>query len=132
MTSTQGAAGPQPADRCGIRSVDGALVEATSEVLIGRDEAARLADGFKLLGDPNRVRILYALLEAGELCVCDLAGVTGVAETSVSQTMRLLRTAGVVRNRRDGRVIYYRLDDDHIRQLLELSRAHLAHTGTES
>lgn len=121
----------QNLDRGVIRSIDGRLVAATTKVLIDREEAARLADGFKLLGDPNRVRILYALLEAGELCVSDLAGVTGIAETSVSQAMRLLRTAGVVRNRRDGRVIYYRLDDDHVRQLLELSRDHLAHQERE-
>lgn len=120
------------ASACGVRSVDAELVSATADVLIDRDAAARLAAGFKLLGDPNRVRILYALLEAGELCVCDLAAVTDVAETSVSQAMRLLRTAGIVRNRRDGRVIYYRLDDDHVRQLLELSREHLAHQETES
>ena len=119
-------------DRCAVRSIDKALVAATTEVLLGREEAARLADGFKLLGDPNRVRILYALLEAGELCVCDLAAATGIAETGVSQAMRLLRTAGIVRNRRDGRVIYYRLDDDHVRQLLELSRDHLAHQEPES
>lgn len=131
MYSPRDAPSARSADGCAVRSVDGALVAATAEVLINQQEAARLADGFKLLGDPNRVRILYALLEAGELCVCDLASVTGVAETSVSQAMRLLRAAGVVRNRRDGRVIYYRLDDDHVRQLLELSRDHLAHQELE-
>lgn len=86
-----------------------------------------LADGFKLLGEPTRVRILYALLEAGELNVGDLAERVGTTETTVSHAMRLLRGAGIVRNRRDGRSIYYRLDDDHVRQLLELSREHLAH-----
>ena len=57
----------------------------------------------------------------------DLAVVVQVPETTVSHAMRLLRAAGIVRNRRDGRMIYYRLDDDHVRQLLELSREHLAH-----
>jgi len=91
------------------------------------DEAADLAGGFKLLGEPNRVRILYALLEAGELCVCDVAATVGVSEAAVSQAMRLLRTAGIVRNRRDGRTIHYRLDDAHVRLLLDVSREHLAH-----
>ena len=107
--------------------VDPDRVAATRHRLLGTDEAMRLADGFKLLGEPSRIRILFALLEAGELCVCDLAAVVGVTETVVSHSMRLLRSAGIVANRRDGRVIYYRLDDDHIQMLLDLSRDHLAH-----
>lgn len=93
------------------------------------DEAVALAELFRLLGDPTRVRILYALLEAGELCVHDIAEVVDTSDTRISQAMRLLRGAGVVRNRRDGRHVYYRLDDDHVRVVLDLSRAHVAHTG---
>lgn len=86
---------------------------------------------FRLLGDPTRVRILFVLQE-GERCVSDLALAVDASETKVSQAMRLLRSAGVVRNRRDGRNIYYRLDDEHIRLLLELSRDHVAHGETDS
>jgi ArsR family transcriptional regulator, lead/cadmium/zinc/bismuth-responsive transcriptional repressor len=93
------------------------------------DDSVRVAELFKLLGDPTRVRILYALLAAGELCVGDLAVAAGVSETAVSHSMRLLRTAAVVRNRRAGRLVYYRLDDAHVRQVLELCRDHLAHHG---
>ena len=100
---------------------------ATRASLIDFDEAQALADGFKLLGEPNRVRILHALLEAGEMCVGDLAATVDVSETTVSHALRLLKGAGIVRNRRDGRLIYYRLDDDHVRMLLDLSREHLAH-----
>lgn len=107
--------------------IDPDRVAATRERLIEHDEAQRLADGFKLLGEPSRIRILYALLEAGELCVCDLAAVVGVTETVVSHSMRLLRAAGIVANRRDGRMIFYRLDDAHVRMLLDLSREHSAH-----
>lgn len=82
---------------------------------------------FRLLGDPTRVRILFTLLEAGELCVHHIAEAVETTDTKVSQAMRLLRGAGVVRNRRDGRHIYYRLDDDHVRMLLDLSRQHVAH-----
>lgn len=92
-----------------------------------REEAGGLADLFRLLGDPTRCRVLYALLEAGELCVCDLAGIIGAPETVVSQGLRLLRTAGVVRNRRQGRQIFYALEDAHVRLLLDLSREHLRH-----
>lgn len=101
------------------------------EGLIGPDEARHLAEMFRLLGDPTRVRILSALLESGELCVHDVAAAADTNETKVSQAMRLLRAAGIVRNRRDGRHVFYRLDDDHIRLLLEASRDHLAHTAGE-
>ncbi|MDZ7676620.1 MAG: metalloregulator ArsR/SmtB family transcription factor [Acidimicrobiales bacterium] len=96
---------------------------------ISTEEASELAEGFKLLGEPTRVRVLFALLEAGELNVGQLAETVGASETTISHGMRLLRSAGIVRNRRHGRQIYYRLDDDHVRQLLELSRDHLAHQG---
>lgn len=113
-------------DGCGARAVDTDRVAATREHLVEWDEAQALAETFKLLGDPKRIRILYALLEAGELCVCDLAATAEVTETTVSHAMRLFRTAGIVRNRREGRMIYYRLDDAHMRILLDLSRQHLA------
>lgn len=116
-------------DGCVTSAVDRSRVAVVSEALIDVDAAVDLADMFRLLGDPTRVRILFALLEAGELCVCDIAAVVETSETKVSQAMRLLRNAGVVRNRRDGRNIFYRLDDAHVRMLLDLSREHLAHLG---
>ena len=115
------------ADNCDVRMVDPARVAEVRSSLIGLPEAERLAALFRLLGDRTRTRILFALAEAGELCVCDVAAAVGVPETSVSQAMRLLRTAGVVRARRDGRMVWYRLDDDHVRLLLDLSREHVRH-----
>ena len=91
------------------------------------DELGRVSAVFKLLGDPTRAKLLYALLEAGELCVCDLAASTGVAETTVSQSLRLLRASQVVIARREGRLMYYRLADAHVRMLLDLTREHLTH-----
>jgi DNA-binding transcriptional ArsR family regulator len=111
----------------------GGTVPATVSVDLVRSRAPRsaevavVASMFKLLGDPTRARILYALLEAGELCVCDIAAATETAESTVSAALRLLRTAGVATGRRDGRMIYYRLADDHVRSLLELSRDHAHH-----
>ena len=116
-------------DGCVTRRVDRARVEDVAESLIDVNVAVDLAEMFRLLGDPTRVRILFALLEAGELCVCDIAEVVETTDTKVSQAMRLLRSAGVVRNRRDGRNIFYRLDDGHVRMVLDLSREHLAHLG---
>jgi DNA-binding transcriptional ArsR family regulator len=117
----------EAADACQVRSVDPDRVAATKAQLIDPVEAARLADLFKLLADPTRARLLHALLEAGELCVCDLAETVEMPESSVSHALRLLRTAGIVRNRRAGRMIYYSLDDAHVRLLLDLSLEHLRH-----
>lgn len=114
-------------DACSVRMVDPARVAVARRKLVGLEEAEGLAALFRLLGDRTRTRILFALAEAEELCVCDLAAAVGVPETSVSQALRLLRTAGVVRARREGRMVFYRLDDDHVRLLLDLSREHLRH-----
>lgn len=91
------------------------------------NELLRAAAMFKMLGDPTRARLLYALLDAGELCVCDLAAATGTLEATVSQALRLLRAAGVVTGRRAGRLVYYRLADAHVRMLLELTHQHVGH-----
>jgi DNA-binding transcriptional ArsR family regulator len=88
------------------------------------DDAAEL---FRLLGDPTRIRILQALADSDELCVHEIAEAVGARDTKVSQALRLLRTAGVVRNRRDGRHIHYRLDDEHVRILLTATLDHLDH-----
>lgn len=82
---------------------------------------------FRLLGDPTRLRMLTELTTADELCVHDIAERVGANESKVSQALRLLRTAGIVRNRRDGRHVHYRLDDEHVRDLLAITAAHLAH-----
>jgi DNA-binding transcriptional ArsR family regulator len=114
-------------DGCTVRMVDRARVAQTQRRLLTLEEASALAELFRLLGDAGRARILYALLEAGELCVCDLAAAVNMPETSVSHALRLLRTAQVVQARRGGRMMYYRLHDEHVRLLLDLSREHLRH-----
>lgn len=114
-------------DACPTKLIDPERVQSVQSRLLEPDEATRLAELFKLLGDPTRTRLLHALLEGGELCVCDLAETVGVPDSSVSHALRLLRTAGIVRNRRDGRMIYYSLADAHVRLLLDLSLEHLRH-----
>ena len=116
-------------DACAVKVVDRARVAATRKRLVSPEESQRLSALFRLLGDPSRARLLYALLEAGELCVCDLSVTVDMLETSVSHALRLLRTAGIVSARREGRMMFYRLDDEHIRLLLDLSREHLRHEG---
>jgi len=114
-------------DQCMDRRIDSGKVASVAASLVDLDEASALAEMFRILGDPTRVRILYSLLEAGELCVCDIGAIVGTSETKVSQAMRILRAAGIVRNRRSGRNVFYRLDDAHVRLLLDLSREHVAH-----
>lgn len=109
-----------------------ASAEAEAEPTIDIDTAVDLAAMFRLLGDPTRVRLLFALLEAGELCVCDMATAVDASETKVSQAMRLLRSAGVVRNRREGRRIIYRLDDGHVQALLNISLSHVTHSPNQA
>lgn len=116
-----------PLEQCEVPTVHPDTVELTRTKVPDTPEAERLAQLFRLLGDPKRTRILYALLEAGELCVCDIAATVDVMESTVSQALRLLRTAGIVANRRAGRVVYYRLADAHVRLLLDLSREHANH-----
>jgi DNA-binding transcriptional ArsR family regulator len=115
------------ADTCEVTFVDADRVAAARASLPTASEIDRLADWFGLLGDPTRARILYALLEAGELCVCDLAATIDVVESTVSHSLRWLRAANVVRARRSGRMTFYRLDDSHVRLLLDLGREHLRH-----
>ena len=106
-----------------------ALVMASAPDL---DELSVVTQVFKLLGDPTRARLLYALLEAGELCVCDLAAATATAESTVSQALRMLRASGVVAGRREGRNVYYRLSDGHVRMLLDVTREHVVHSAPAS
>ncbi len=92
------------------------------------DELITVSGVFRLLADPTRARLLYALLEVGELCVCDLAAATSTAESTVSQALRMLRASGVVAGRREGRNVFYRLSDGHVRILLDMTREHVVHT----
>jgi DNA-binding transcriptional ArsR family regulator len=83
-----------------------------------------LADLFKLFGDSTRVSILWALSES-EMCVCDLCALLQMKQPAVSHQLKNLKQSRVVKARRDGKVIYYSLDDDHIRRLLNLAMDHI-------
>ena len=88
-----------------------------------------IAETFRVLGDPTRVRILDALA-AGELCVCDIAALVGISESAVSHQLRLLRGMRLVRPRRAGRQVFYTLDDQHIVELLRLAVTHVRESVT--
>jgi len=112
---------------CTAKIVDPDRVTAVAQRMPSADELGGTAHVFGLLSDANRLRLLVALLD-GELCVCDLAAVTGQSESAVSHALRLLRAHRVVTARRSGRMAYYRLDDPHVRMLLDLALAHTQHT----
>ena len=84
-----------------------------------------LADTFRILGDPTRVRIVDALAE-GELCVCDIAEQVGISESAVSHQLRLMRGMRIVRGRREGRCVYYTLDDQHVLDLFQQGLRHVS------
>ena len=86
-------------------------------------EVAGLSELFKVLGDETRTRILY-LLAHGELCTCDLAEILEMSLPAVSHHLRLLRMARLVRYRRDGKNVYYALDDDHVLHIIREAQAH--------
>ena len=92
--------------------------------LVGLREVGVLAETFRVLGDPTRVRILDALSHS-ELCVGDLAGTLGLTESAVSHQLRLLRGHRIVRPRREGRLVYYALDDEHIISLFHQGLRHV-------
>lgn len=87
-----------------------------------------LSELFKVFGDSTRIRILMALIP-GEMCVLHLADHLGMGQSAVSHQLRILRSAGLVRPRREGKTVYYALDDDHVREILEAGLEHICHAN---
>ncbi len=113
-----------PDDVCDLVQIDLARVRKIRGGLAAPDVVQSLADTFSALGDPTRVRMLDALSH-GELCVCDLAAVLGLSQSGVSHQLRLLRGLRLVRPRRDGRVVFYSLDDQHIMSIFRQTLQHV-------
>jgi len=111
-------------DVCDLVQIDLPRVRKIREALVAADAVDALAETFRALGDPTRVRILDALSH-GELCVCDLAAVLRLSQSAVSHQLRLLRGLRLVRPRRDGRVVFYSLDDQHIMAILRQTLQHV-------
>jgi len=111
---------------CEINFIHEDGVHAAQEQMVDETTAAGLAEVFQALSDPNRVRLISALME-GELCVCDVAAVLGMTQSAVSHQLRLLRNLHLVKNRKDGRVVFYSIDDDHIRDLFQRGLEHYKH-----
>jgi DNA-binding transcriptional ArsR family regulator len=105
--------------------IDRAGVTAARKSIHDRDTLAGLSETFKMLGDVTRLKISLALARR-ELCVGDLAAMLQVSDSAVSHQLRLMKTMRLVRQRKDGKLAYYRLDDDHIEGLIRLGVRHVS------
>ncbi|HHY25311.1 MAG TPA: winged helix-turn-helix transcriptional regulator, partial [Desulfitobacterium dehalogenans] len=97
---------------------------AYAHQLLSLDRATKLADLFKTLGDPTRVRIMDALAKA-EVCVCDLAELLGLSQSATSHQLRVLRSSNLVKYRREGKMVYYSLHDNHVQELYRQGLEHI-------
>ncbi len=111
-------------DACEVEFVDERKVKRVRQAMKPEQAVLALAETFKLLGDPTRIRIVFALARE-ELCVCDLANLLSVSQSAVSHSLRALRQMKLVRFRKDGKIAYYALDDEHIAHLLEEGFRHV-------
>ena len=111
-------------ETCSCEIVHQEAVDAAAAVLPPLGELEPLGEFFKVLTDATRLKLLYAL-GTGELCVCDLSVVSGASVSSVSHHLAALKRVRLVKSRRDGRIIYYSLDDDHIHGILRYALDHL-------
>ena len=113
-------------DNCAETIIDEGRVQQAKQALLSDPDAAQLADTFKALADPTRVRIISVLAHT-ELCVCDLSATLDMSQSAVSHQLRLLRQMRLVKNRKAGRMVYYSLDDEHIRDLFQRGLEHIQH-----
>jgi DNA-binding transcriptional ArsR family regulator len=111
-------------DTCEAHVVHQDRVDRAAALMPDEWTFEELAAVFKVLGHPTRLKLVQALFRE-ELCVCDLAALLGMSVSAVSHQLRLLRTLRLVRNRREGKLIYYALDDEHVRQLFAAALEHL-------
>ena len=111
-------------ETCISEGIHRKIVRKVRDLMPESVDLYELADLFKLFGDSTRIAILWALSES-EMCVCDLCALLQMKQPAVSHQLKNLKQARVVKARRDGKVIYYSLDDDHIRKLLNLGMEHL-------
>lgn len=104
------------------------VVKKVGENMPNEDMLYDLADLFKIFGDSTRVKILYVLFSS-EMCVCDIAALLNMNQSAISHQLRVLKNARLVKNRRDGKIVYYSLDDDHVKQIFDQGLAHIRHRG---
>jgi ArsR family transcriptional regulator len=118
--------GNMPAiDRCDCDVIHEDIVERVKDKMPEEEALCDLAELFKVFGDSTRTRILWALDEA-EMCVCDIAYLLNMTQSAISHQLRVLKQAKLVKNRREGKIVFYSLEDEHIKQIFELGLIHIS------
>ncbi|MFX3624999.1 MAG: ArsR/SmtB family transcription factor [Ectobacillus sp.] len=100
------------------------VIQRVQQTIPNDETLTDVSELFKVLGDRTRTRILHALFEA-EMCVCDLAYVLGMTQSSISHQLRVLKQAKLVKNRKEGKVVYYSLADHHVKQIFDQAFQHV-------
>lgn len=114
----------QMEERCYCTVIHQEVVDATRAKMPGEETLYDLAELFKVFGDTTRIKILCALFES-EMCVCDIAALLNMSQSAISHQLRVLKQARLVKYRKDGKVVYYSLDDDHIKQIFDQGLLHI-------
>ncbi len=109
---------------CDCNHIHEGVVKSTKEHMPNDEMLFDLAEFFKVFADSTRIKILWALHE-NELCVCDIAVVLNMTKSAVSHQLKILRQANLVKNRKDGKVVYYTLSDEHVKEIFEMAVEHL-------
>jgi len=109
---------------CSCCIVHNDCVKCVKDAMLEEEKFLNLAELFKVFGDGTRLKIIYALLKK-ELCVCDIAEVLGMSQSSISHQLRVLKNARLVKYRKEGKVVYYSLDDEHITEIFNAGLIHL-------
>lgn len=109
---------------CEIISVNQEKVKRIKEKIPEDGKIFDIAELFKVFGDSTRMKIICALLE-DELCVCDIAEITNSTPSAISHQLRVLKQAKLVKYRKEGKTVYYSLDDDHVKEIYEKGREHI-------
>lgn len=112
-------------DRCDCNIIHEDLVNKVKDAFPTNDQIALLAEFFKVFGDPTRIKILTALSE-GEICVCDIAYLLGMTQSAISHQLRVLKQARLVKSRKEGKVVFYMLDDEHVKQIMDQGLVHIS------
>lgn len=111
-------------DQCNCTVVHESVIERVKELMPPEESLYDLAELFKVFGDSTRIKILCALFEA-EMCVCDIAALLDMTQSAISHQLRVLKQAKLVKNRREGKVVYYSLDDDHVKSIFDQGLNHI-------
>jgi len=111
-------------ERCDCNIIHEDLIEKVRAVLPNPENLSLLADFFKVFGDPTRIKILSSLAES-EMCVCDIAYLLNMTQSAISHQLRVLKQARLVKNRKEGKVVYYSLDDEHVKQIIDQGMVHI-------